>query len=34
MSTPYITVTGHLGKDPDIKTGASGKPYEIGRAHV
>ena len=27
MSTPYITVTGHLGKDPDIKTGASGKPY-------
>lgn len=27
MSTPYITVTGHLGKDPDVKTGASGKPY-------
>lgn len=27
MSTPFITVTGRLGKDPDIKTGSSGKPY-------
>ena len=27
MSTPFITITGRLGKDPDIKTGSSGKPY-------